>query len=437
MELGKYIGKGIWGLADKGLPVIYGVAFVVLVIRVLPEEEFGNFVLVQEIFLIISGLVQGLALQPLLKFAAEDDSGSSPTIKAGFFLNAIATIGFALLIATISSPLGAILNSPKLPPLLLYVPAMLIASVMRNFALVLLQTQFRIKEIFWVDAVHFLGAPVLVYAVSKLNMFDTALDLIVINIISLSVSSVIGVVFTRTMFTFTLRAHSGDLRKLWDYGKYSLGSNISYLFTTKSDSFILSAFTGPVQVAVYNSVKVFIRMYDMATQVVQMFIFPAVSRLSSRGEHSSLKILIEKAILFSTIGMIPVFLLFIGFASPLVRIVYQGRYVEAIPMLQWFAILSFVVPATAVASNALLGLGQAKRGFLVSVYSFIGSVLFYLMLIPFLGIFGATLGYVLSAILLAWLSLYYMNRSIPVTIGEVAAHVHDISGFVKATLRRS
>ena len=71
MELGRYLGKGIWGLADKVLPVFYGVAFVVLVIRVLPEREFGNFILIQEIFLIISGLAQGFALQPLLKFAAE------------------------------------------------------------------------------------------------------------------------------------------------------------------------------------------------------------------------------------------------------------------------------------------------------------------------------------------------------------------------------
>jgi O-antigen/teichoic acid export membrane protein len=184
-------------------------------------------------------------------------------------------------------------------------------------------------------------------------------------------------------------------------------------------------------------VKVFIRLYDMATQVVQMFIFPAVSRLSARGEKGNLKILIEKSILFSTVGMTPVFLLFIAFASPLVRIVYQGRYMEAIPMLQWFAVLSFVVPATAVASNALLGLGQAKLGFQVSLISFIASVLFYVLLIPLLGMLGATLGYLLSAIVLGWLSLHYMNRFIPVTTREVLVRVQDIMHFIKNGLHRA
>ena len=62
MEFGKHIGKSLWGVADKALPVVYGFGYVILVIRVLPEEEFGNFVLLQEIFLILSGLATAVAL---------------------------------------------------------------------------------------------------------------------------------------------------------------------------------------------------------------------------------------------------------------------------------------------------------------------------------------------------------------------------------------
>ena len=437
MELGKHLGKGIWGLADKGLPVLYGVAFVVLVIRVLPEEEFGNFVLVQEIFLIISGLAQGFALQPLLKFAAEEHSENSGIISAGFILNGVFTAACAVIIVILDRPLSMILNSPMLGPLLMYLPAMLFASLMRNFTLVLLQTRFLIKEIFWTDAVHFLGAPILVYGMSRLHMFDTALDLIVINIISLSASSLLGVWLSRSMLTLRLRTSASDVRKMWDYGKYSLGGIVSFLFSTKSDSFILSAFTGPIQVAVYNSVKVFIRAYDMATQVLQMFVFPAVSRLSSKGESGSLKVLIEKSSLFSTVGMLPVFVLFIALASPLVRIVYQGRYVEAIPMLQWFSLLSFVVPITAIGTSVLLGLGHARLGFVISVQSFLASVAIYLVCIPLLGALGATLGYILSSLVLAWLTTHHMNRFVPLTFREVLGRTHDITQFLKNRLTRS
>jgi O-antigen/teichoic acid export membrane protein len=352
-------------------------------------------------------------------------------------LNAVFTLFCALFIVALREPLSVMLNSPMLAPLLLYVPALLIASLMRNFTLVLLQTRFMIKEIFWIDAVHFLGAPILVYAVSKMHAFDTALDLILINIISLSASSVLGTVLSRTMLSMKLRANSTDVRRLWDYGKYSLGGAVSYLFSTKSDSFILSAFTGPIQVAVYNSVKVFVRVYDMATQVVQMFVFPAVSRYSSKGEYATLKVLIEKAILFSTVGMLPVFIMFVGLASPLIHIVYQGRYVEAIPMLQLFAALSFVVPIIAVATNTLLGLGQARLGFMVSILSLFASVIVYLICIPPLGALGATIGYILSSFVLAWLVTYHMNRFVALTLHEVLARTNDIKQFLKNRLSRA
>ena len=436
VELGKHLGKGIWGLADKGLPVFYGVAFVLLVIRVLPEREFGNFVLIQEIFLVISGLAQGFALQPLLKFAAEESTENDSIVGAGFFLNIAFTLFCSVIIVVIRNPLGYVLNSTMLPPLLLYVPAMLAASLMRNFTLVLLQTRFMIKEIFWTDAVHFLGAPILVYIVSKMNRFDTALDLIVINLISLSGSSLVGMWLSRSMFSLKANTRMKEVRKLWDYGKYSLGGIASFLFTTKSDSFILSAFTGPVQVAIYNSVKVFIRVYDMTTQVIQMFIFPGVSKLSSKGDTTNLRSLVEKAILFSTIGMAPVFLVLLALSSPIIGVVYQGRYAEAIPLLRWFAILSFIVPIGAVTSNALLGLGQAKVSFTISIQSLVASLVVFLVCIPLWGLTGATVGYILSTLVFAWLSSIYTARFIPITLTGVASHTKDITHFLRSRLHR-
>ena len=39
MEFGKHIGKGVWAFADKALPAIYGIGFIFLVVRELPENE--------------------------------------------------------------------------------------------------------------------------------------------------------------------------------------------------------------------------------------------------------------------------------------------------------------------------------------------------------------------------------------------------------------
>ncbi|MGA9119870.1 MAG: oligosaccharide flippase family protein [Bacteroidota bacterium] len=434
MEFGKHLGKGVWGLADKALPVVYGLGYVLLVIRVLPEEEFGNWTLLQEIFLLLSGLVTAFALNPLLKFAAEEPEESRETVTVAIGMQTGFTVLAAVVILGFRTEISAILHSYRLSALLAYLPAMLAASFARNLSLVLLQARFRVRELFFTDAVHFLGAPFLTWVWSRMHQFDAAMDLVYINIISLTCSSLLGIAFTWRSLYLTRRLSREVIRKIWNYGSFSLGGVVSSLFTGRADSFLLAAFTGPIEVAAYNSVKIFTRAYDMVSQVVQMFLLPAASQLSSRQEKSSLKIVVEKSLLFSAVGMVPVMAAFLFLAGPLVHIVYQGKYLEAVPQLQLFGLMALFVPATAIASSVLLGIGEARAGFVIGLEALTGSLVFYIILIPLFGVTGATGGYVLSAVLVAFLSLHRMIDHVPITSSEVMRRWRDISIFVQRSV---
>jgi O-antigen/teichoic acid export membrane protein len=221
---------------------------------------------------------------------------------------------------------------------------------------------------------------------------------------------------------------------MWEYGTYSLGGIASYLVYSKADTFILAAYTGPFQVAVYNSVKVFTRVFDMITQVVQMFVLPAVSLLSSQGDHPRLKALVEKAVLFSTVVMIPFLLLFLLGPGLLVRVLYGGRYAGAIPILQIFALLSLVVPLLAVGSNTLMGLGRARVNFVLGLQMLAVSTALYLVFIPpFAGI-GAAIGLVLASFIMAWMTTARLNREVPLSLRGVLQRRNDITHFLKSRL---
>jgi len=434
VEFGKHLKKGIWGLADKALPVVYGFGYVVLVIRVLPQEEFGNFVLTQEVFLIISGLATAFALQPLLKYSSEAQADISSIASASMLLNVSFVVVASILVVGLARPAGALFNSSGLTPLLLYVPAMLAASFLRNFTTTLLQARFHVREVFWMDAIHFLGAPFLVWVMSRMHEFDTAMDLVAINIVSLSCSSLVGLWFARGMMKMTILPARGTIRKMWDYGKYSLGGIVSSLFTSKADSFILSVFSGPAQVAVYNSAKVFVRVYEMATQIVQMFVLPAVSKLSSQGESGSLRPLIEKAILFLTVGLLPVTVLFLVFPNLLVNILYGGRYAECVPLLRTFSVLSFIVPLMAVESNLLMGLGHMRLSFVIGLQMLVIAIISYVVFIPWLAELGAAIGYVGAAALTTWILVNRTRRLVPISLAGVTRRLEDIVEFLKSRL---
>jgi lipopolysaccharide exporter len=436
MEFSKHLGKGLWGIADKALPVVYGVAFVVLVIRVLPEEEFGNFILVQEIFLILSNLAAAFALHPLLKFASEDRPDHRHVIGSALLLNVAFVILASIAIVLFRAPLASVLNAPALSGLMVYVAWMLAANFIRNFTLILLQSRFQVRQVFWIDAAHFLGAPALILVFSWMHTFDSALDLLQINIISLSLSSIVGVVLARGLLHFTLKPDAGELRKMWDYGKYSFVTIVNYMLYVKADTFILSAYWGPVQVAVYNSVKVFIRIYDMVAQVAQMFVFPGVSRLSSKGDMASLTKLLEKAVAFTTVALLPVFVLFCFLSPTMIHIIYADRYADAVPLLQLFSLLCFLAPIIAVASNTLLGLGHARLSFFISLKSLVGSLIAYMILIPWLGAPGAAIGYAISFGLQAWWFTTASNRFVPLTWKGIWNRTADVRAFALGALKR-
>jgi len=437
VRLSDHLGKGIWGVADKGLPVLYGIGYVVLVIRVLPEIELGNFALVQTIFLLVTGLANGFPLQPLLKFASEERDDKKQLVSTAFSLNLTFILAFSILVLAARHLFASILNAPALENLLLLFPAMLFASFFRNFALVLLQTRYRIQQIFWTDATHFIGAIVLVYVWSKLHLFDSAYDLVYINLISLGASSIVGLMFCRDLLTLSWRPSLRHVRLFWEYGKFVLGGILSYLFYSNADYFFISAFAGPAQVGVYNAVKTFVRIYDTMQQVIQMFILPGASRLSSIGDARSLKVLTEKAICFGTLALFPVFLLFVLFAHPLMSVVSAGRFVDAAPLLRLFGLLSFLTAANAVSSNVLLGLGRAREGFYLGIILLISSSIFYFTFVPMWGAMGATIGFLASSSLLAWLTVRKVQQFVPFTLKEVALRVNDVTQFLKTRLKRA
>jgi O-antigen/teichoic acid export membrane protein len=426
MELGKHLGKGLWGLADKLLPVVYGLGYVLLVIRVLPEEEFGYFVLVQEIFLVVSGLSTAFALQPMLKYAAEKDSNPGEIARAGIVLNLLFTLGAAALVAAFSTPLALLFRAPGLGMLLLFVPVMLFASFIRNVALVVLQAQFRIREVFIIDAIHFLGAPLLTWVYSRLSLFDSALELVYINILSLSASSLIGLMLAWRLISVRGGPLGPILSRLWNFGKFAIGGAASQMLYTRIDSFVLAAFAGPIAVAIYNAAKIVTRIFEMLTQVVQMFVLPATSRLAQQGNTGSLRSMIEKLLFITLCGMLPVALALVFGAPLMVRILYGGRYGEAVVLLQIFSLLSFSTPFLAVAWNALMGLGEARASFNLGIVMILVAFVFYAALIPWLGAQGAGIGYVLATTTIAMLSMMMLRRHVPVTLAGIAHRWHDV-----------
>lgn len=149
-----------------------------------------------------------------------------------------------------------------------------------------------------------------------------------------------------------------------------------------------------------------------------------------------MRALVEKSILFLTVALLPVSAVFLLAPSLLLQVLYQGKYAEAAPLLRIFGLLSFVVPLYAVCSNALMGLGRAREGFLLGLAMLVISLASYFALIPPWATAGAALGFVLSSFVLGWLSARVTVAFVPFTAAGVLRRVMDITVFVSTHARR-
>jgi O-antigen/teichoic acid export membrane protein len=438
MEFGRHISKGLWAFADKALPAIYGVGYMFLVIRFLPQNEFGAFVIIQTIFVVISTMSFSLALQPLIKFGAE------PGDKSYYITVSIALSVVIYLTATLVIMLGknifASLLDPSglanLPTLLNYLPVLFISALYRNFAASFLQITYDIKKIFWIDAIYFLGTLTLIILLKIAGKFNTAADLIISNIVGQSLSSLLALFLTFKSIPTHMRFDKTSLKKMLNYGKYTFGGNSIYTIFTQADIFFISSFVGISGVALYSAAKIFTRFFDVLGQVLQMFLIPYSSKAFSNGDINNMRITAEKTICFSTILFIPIFVIFMFFPDLILHIFYRGKYVDAASLLKVFSFLALIAPWNGVTVSYLLGMGKAKEGFYLGLAFIVLTSVLYVILTPALGVLGTTLAFVISYLISTILYVKYLDRFMIIKFVNVLNRGKDVNEFMRVKLSK-
>ena len=153
--------------------------------------------------------------------------------------------------------------------------------------------------------------------------------------------------------------------------------------------------------------------------------------MDTQGSFDSLKAMTEKSILFLTLGLLPVTALFLLFPDLLVRIIYAGRYAEAEPILRIFAFLTFVVPLASIGSNVLMGLGEARRSFILGIEVLVASLAAFVLCIPLWGAVGAGTGYLVASVVTSILTVRLLVRHVPITAAAVVGRTKDIRTFIR------
>ena len=213
-----------------------------------------------------------------------------------------------------------------------------------------------------------------------------------------------------------------DLRTLFNFGKYSMGTLLGTHLLSSSDTYLIGLLLGPSAVAVYSIAQKAIRLVQVPLQALSATVFPQLSALARTRDTEALRTTVHRWTRRLTLGLLPVLLVLFVAADPVVRVLGGRAYTHAVPVLRWLLLYLALTPLDRALGMLLDSLGTPrfnliKVGVMV-VVNVAGNLAALLLWESVAAVAAVTTLTLLAGVALG---LRYARRSnVPMTLREVA-----------------
>lgn len=396
---GAAMRMGAWGVGNSLLIPLYGIFAIVVVFRAAPEEELGAYLVLQAIYLMAVQLARSFGYTPLVRHYFEQDRrreivGSSLLLTLIFH-----TIVLGALVAA-RTTVADLLACPQLPALIWYVAAAVVLGVPAELRMAIFQAEHRTRHVFLINASYHLAMIVAITATVAATGSAHARHLLHAAVAAAAVSSLTAVALPpRGFHRPTVR--TAELRRMYAYGRFTLGTSLSEVVFTRLDVLILSAFRGPLEVAAYGVSKVFVRVFDIYLHTTALVVFPLFCRLWSEGRMARLWQTYRR-LLRASCGLFVVLAAALALAAiPMVRFFYGGKYPTAGPLLIAFSLTGLTIPLMSLPQNLINAAGVPSFVFGSRVAVAALNLALDILLIRLWGAVGAVAAMITSYTILA------------------------------------
>ncbi len=427
----------IWTAADKALPMIYGVAILVipLGLGLLDENEFGVWTVFQMLFLVISLLGDFFLLQPMVKLCTEHEAVQRPIVTASTGLYT----GFTLLL-TLPVVLAPTLTSSIFKigaqgaEALSWILLTVIATIPRNISIRILQVDYRMTRIFLLDLAYFGGFVGLMIYGWQSNTFHTPGDIVQYNLLALALSSALGLLVCGRQLLPTFKGTGNATKRIVDLGVHQGGTGLMTIAQQQADIAIVSGTRGSVAVGLYNAARIFFRVFEALRDAGQLLLVPVTSLAYSQKNTERVQDITVLATAALVLLLFPTTTILI-LTAPIFFPMLLPTYASAVNEFQWLMASGFAMPFVIVPSAVLLGIGKTKdlfRGMVIGTAVLVGGGT---LLTYALGEVGMAMGVFGGNLTLALLLTQRMNRYIEFSLKGVLQRSRGLSAIARERIK--
>lgn len=419
------LNHGVYSLLNRFAIVGFSFINVMLIVRMISKEVIGVWVLYTTVTAIIEMVRAGFVRNPLIITLITHTKPEEKTevIGTSFTLHIILAGFLSLLLLGTSASMETFWHAEGLATLFSIYAIQNIALIGFFHAEYLQTALLKFDAVFHCNLVR-QGVPSLYILVSYLTGLPISLTSIAIaQIAGVVAGGIVGYLFLNREFVIGLRLKWSMMVRLFNFGKYTLGTNISSTVLRSTDSWMLGKLVSPAAVAIYSPALKLANIFEVPTLSISNFIFPQIATKMKQSGAEGVKELYLKSVSLILALTIPIMAPLFFFPDFFVGNIFGVDYLDASPILQVTVMYSLIVPFNRQYGTTMDALNKPKLNFyLLLMATLLNAVLNFFML-KWFGIIGCAYATLASFSILFILNQIVMFRMFNVNTLHVFPYI--------------
>lgn len=384
-----------------------------LLARSLSKEDFGLWTFFLTIFSLFEMVRNGLVGRPLVKMGSEGDSDYfGSLVKSALIICLKASLAISVLVA-LGFFVTYLINGEMfyLHSALWFLVCSLL-TIPSSFATWTNTSLIKFQRVTLVS-----GGMKFFFMCGSILIYLYEWDLNAVFLVYASSAFLTSLFTTLLKWNYLQRAMTYSAiytRKIFDFGKYSVGTMLGGSALNSSDTLLIMTFLGPEAVAIYNVPMRIIGLYDIPLRALVQIAYPTLAGVKNRLGLKSFIREFEASNGFTFLVLLPLSVLIFVFAEPLVTLIGGEGYSEAAPILRIFSFYIAITPLDRFGGIALDVMNRPNLNFRKMMLMLLINVAGDLLAIKL----GGGITYVAVASILTFslgtfLSFYFLRDEMP------------------------
>lgn len=391
--------SGLYAFMERGASFVFGFGSFFILFRALEKEQVGLWVLFLTLCSFLEVSRMGLIQNALVKYLSSEDKKEHGKINtASLFLNIIISLIFVVLLLLLAPFCGHLWGEAIIPILYIYVLTTLVLTPMfhSNF---ILQANLSFRGIFlsntlrqglfffFILALWLLNKPIELTHMAGFQAFTGILG------------SGVAIYYAKEFFVFTKKIDWAWVRKLVDFGRFAVATNLSIMLYKTADKLMLGGMISAISVALYEIAIKITNLMDIPTNSAAAVVFPQSAREMVKNGKEGIKVMYEQAVGAILALLIPAIIVVELFPEFIILIIAGEEYLDAVPLVRLTMLFGLFLPFGSQMGTVMESIGKPQINFYCTGIGLMTNVVLNYFFISKFGVIGAAYGSLLTYVI--------------------------------------